>query len=163
MSLPPGWSLLFILSLRQATHILNAKSCHPKHTIRSIPVGEYIRTKRACSKVDSLHHNLNRLDSRLIDQGYKQWHIRNAQYKTESPSRESLLFNEKNPKDTESITLVFSIPYSSNFNAIKQIFHRYLPILNRDEKLKDILKSGCRCVAKWGKSLGSLLLPSTFD
>lgn len=29
--------------------IFNAKSCHPRHTIYAVPMGEYVRTKRPCS------------------------------------------------------------------------------------------------------------------
>lgn len=56
--------------------------------------------------------------------------------------------------------LTFSTPYSTDFNKIKHIFNKFLPVLYKDEKLRNILDEGCRCVARKGKTLGNYLSPS---
>lgn len=45
----------------------------------------------------------------------------------------------------------------------KKVITKYLPILNKDTKLKNILAQGCRCVSKKGKSLANILSPSEFS
>lgn len=52
-----------------------ATSCHPSHTIRSIPVGEFIRARRNCSSPDSFLQEFNIITSRLKERGYQDWHI----------------------------------------------------------------------------------------
>lgn len=57
---------------------------------------------------------------------------------------------------------MFSTPYSTNFPSIKNIFYKYLPILNKDPKLRSILEMGYKVVPRKGKTLGNMLSPSEF-
>lgn len=84
-----------------------------------------------------------------------------AKNKIKNRTRQSLLYDQKNKSEGENIP-TFSTAFSADFGHIKNIFYKYLPILNRDEKLRELLGDGCRCVAKRGKSLGNILSPSDF-
>lgn len=46
--------------------LLWADSCHPRHTIMVVPKGEYIRAKRACTKVQDFECETKIIDYRLI-------------------------------------------------------------------------------------------------
>lgn len=75
--------------------VLNASSCHPQCTIRSIPVGEYTRTKRACSDQTSYNAAISDLNARLISRGYDARSLKKADNKMHNKTRESLLFQSK--------------------------------------------------------------------
>lgn len=68
-------------------------------------------------------------------------------------------FKNSGPKDKP---LVFSTPYSKDFQAIKKIINKYIPVLDKDHKLALMLKKECKIVPRRGKTLGNLLLPSEF-
>lgn len=153
-----------------------AKSCHPKCTIHSIPTGEYIRTKRACTNQETFRSRIQDLNHRLSNQGCQDKHLEQAATNVHKQSRESLLFNctkkswaktKRTNRDTDTNStnnhgIVFSMAISTDFPAIRKIFYKYLPILNKDTKLKHIFKTGCKIVPKRGKTLGSLWSPCEF-
>lgn len=126
--------------------ILNAHSCHPRHTIDAIPIGEYIRTKRACTNPETYDTKIKELKHRLTAQGYHKKHFHKATTKVADRSREFPYF-----------------PDYYYFANIRKIFFRYLPILNRDSKSKSILEMGCKVVPKRGRTLGNILSPSDIN
>lgn len=125
-------------------------------------MGDYFRLKRACSKESVFESQITALDERLYQQGYKKWHTNRARHRVNNRNRESLLFGQTNKShNTDSNNVpTFSTAYSVDFAKVKNIFLKYLPMLNRDDKLRGILREGCRCVAKRGSSLGNILSPS---
>lgn len=139
--------------------ILNADSNHPQHTLNAIPVGEYLRLKRACSNQTTFNTETESLDNRLHQRGYRNWQVNRAKTNIKHRTRESLL-QDKGDKTGAADIPTFSTSYSVDFNHIRNILLKYLPILNRDDKLKELLNNGCRCVAKRGTSLGNILSPS---
>lgn len=62
----------------------------------------------------------------------------------------------------DRIARLFNTPFSTDFKEVRNIFLKYLPKLNKDEKLRSILKQGCKCVAKRGRTLKDMLPPSEF-
>lgn len=146
--------------------ILNAQSNHPKHTVKAIPTGEYIRLKRACSDSAVFDAQIQSLNQKLLKRGYKTWHLDRAHLRTNNRTRDSLLEANKTEKIISRANAgnipTFSTPYSTDFNKIKNLIQKYVPLLDKDPKLREILSSGCRYVAKKGKSLGGMLSPSDF-
>lgn len=140
--------------------ILNARSNHPQHTTKAIPTGEYIRLKRACSNPDAFDSQTQSLNDRLKKRSYKKWHLDRAQARTKDRTRESLLKgNQKFDKNTNNTSNIptFSIAYSTDFDNIKKMINRYIPILN-----KKYFGKGCRCVSKKGNPLQTYYLQVNF-
>ncbi|XP_053575130.1 uncharacterized protein LOC128664315 [Bombina bombina] len=50
---------------------LEYNSCHPRHVIKGIPKGEYIRAKRNCSTEELYQEQAQIITTRLIERGYK--------------------------------------------------------------------------------------------
>lgn len=74
--------------------ILQANSCHAKHTILAISRGELTRAKRACSlEKDYLQESTN-IRKRLKCRG-KDWMLHSAEAKIKNVTREMLLFQRK--------------------------------------------------------------------
>lgn len=61
-----------------ANSILRADSCHPRHNIRNIPKGEFLRTRRNCSEDEVFEKQGQEIITRLSERGYD----RNALAKT---------------------------------------------------------------------------------
>lgn len=142
--------------------LLHAKSCHPDHTIKSVPVGEFTQTKRTCSDQDIFMQHTMELETRLWDRGYPRWMIERTKSKIKHKTRQSLIHKQKEftPKSNKLIT--FSTMYSREYKYITKILKDNLPILKQDPIVSDILDQGVRCVARKAPSLANKLSPSLF-
>lgn len=94
--------------LNMGNTLLKARSCHPRHTIHSITLVEYIRTKRAYSNSTILEEKLHDLDNRLLQQGYNKWLLRKSSVNIKSRTHESLLFDNKTTKRNETLQTLLS-------------------------------------------------------
>ncbi|KAM9323956.1 cytochrome P450 2F2-like [Gastrophryne carolinensis] len=147
---------------------LRADSCHPPHTIRAIPLGEMVRARRNCSEQAAFDMELDVISDRLLNRGYSPNVLERAKNLASGRDRKHMLdksmyangndhgkLKDKRHRDmaqkkNDKITLVTT--YSEEFNKIKQIINKHLPILNCDPQLKEVLKHGtsgkqfiCRC------------------
>lgn len=58
--------------------LLSAQSGHPKHTIKGIPVGQFLRLKRICSNDLQFDKESSALYKRFLDRGYPSWMLNRA-------------------------------------------------------------------------------------
>lgn len=58
--------------------------------------------------------------------------------------------------------VVFTTTFSLQYNQVVRIVKRYLPILSADERMKSILDTPVKFVAKKALTLGSMVSPSLF-
>lgn len=84
-----------IFSKPDAGNTILAWSSHPRHTLQAILVGEYFRLKRACSNEIVLKSQMESLDKRLYQEGYKRWHTDRARHRVDNRTRESLFLARK--------------------------------------------------------------------
>ena len=105
--------------------------------------------------------------NRFKDRGYSATVINNALQRVSTIPRDSLLVN-RGPRDTHtSLTIdtsapIFSTAYSMEFNKIRQIVNKYLPVLYSDTSYVSILSKGIRTVSRRAPTLGGVLSPSLF-
>lgn len=101
-------------------------------------MGEYTRTKRACSQQITYNAAINDLNKRLRIRGYDNKSLTKASDRMHNRTRESLLFQSKT-KDTQihkkDDPLILSTPYCTHFSSVKKIIYKYLPVLNKEPKL----------------------------
>lgn len=104
--------------------ILDANSCHPKSTIHSIPKGEYIRIKRACSEPNTFKSKVQHLNERLCKQGCNKWLLKRAFNTVQMQSRESLLFTNHKNREFKRIndTLNNNLTFSTDCSTFKKYF-----------------------------------------
>lgn len=149
--------------------LLRADSCHTFHTVAAVPYGEMIRARRACS--DNVEFELEKtlIKKRLSVRGYSPNLLAQAENRINRVTQKDLLQdncnnnNKISNKCKTNSSLVFSTPYNSDFNKIKNIFFKHLPILKSDDKLSTILEEGVKMVAKKNRTLGNTLSPSLFS
>lgn len=139
--------------------ILSARSCHPPHTIRAIPIGELTRAKRNCSSIEGYTEERNKVCERLKDRDYPDWILKRAQDRVDHVDRSSLLNTVTNRKGNRS-RVVFSTPYSTDYTNICKIIKKHLPVLTSDPVISEVLSDGLQCVARRATTLGNKLCPS---
>lgn len=105
----PRWSIL--------PCDLTAATPPPPHTIKNLPIGEYIRATKSCSTDSSLKKEMNIIDGRLKQQGYSSNLLNRAKNIAKSKTRVQYLFATKHSDNTQN-KFVFSTPYSQHFEKL---------------------------------------------
>ena len=77
---------------------LHRSSCHPKHVFKSLPYGEFLRTRRNCSKLDAFDRYASVLKEAFLKRGYNTNDLDAAIAKARALDRTLLL----QPKETTS-------------------------------------------------------------
>ncbi|XP_056390398.1 uncharacterized protein LOC130284250 [Hyla sarda] len=76
-------------------------------------------------------------------------------------NKEKIKRGKANIKRNKKLFLV--TPYSVQFNKIRQIILKYIPILETDNILREIVAGGISTVSKRGPKIGSTISPSLFQ
>lgn len=144
--------------------VLMATSCHPLHVTKNLPIGELIRVKRNSSTPEIYDKAKKDTCQRLRYRKYPAWSVNRACNIVENIDRQNLL-KEKN-KSTGSADVIPPVTFTTTFSPVyKQvtgIIKKYLPILNNNSNLQEILKNGVRFVSKKAPTLGDKISPSLF-
>lgn len=111
--------------------ILRANSCHSKHTIRDIPVGELTRMKRNCSLPEDFSCQAG---DHLHQWGYPVWILNRALRRVQSVPRFKLLSNNMKTRKTDNskIPMTFSTTFNAQYGSISKIIEKYLPMFYSD-------------------------------
>lgn len=144
--------------------VLHSKSCHPPHVGRNIPYGEMVRAKRNCSDAVDFKRESLEIRGRLSARGYPKWLLDQAHNKVAISDRNALLDDRPRNKvsKTRKKPIVFSTPYSEEYNHICKIINEYMPLLTNDVNIHTALQDGHRCVARRAPTLGQTLSPSLY-
>lgn len=141
---------------------MHARSCHPFHTVKGIPVGEMLRSRRNCSSTTDFYKELGEIRNRLEVRKYPNWVLDRAENISKDRSR-NVLLDGKGRKQIgfkTSAPITFVTNYSSQYNAVKRIIEKNLPILASDPSLRTVSQNGYRCVSRKASTLGQILAPS---
>lgn len=148
--------------------LLRADSSHPTHTIKSIPVGQFLRLKRLCTRQIDFEQEAIHMSARFEARGYPRSAINRALSIANKTPRANLLMDKpsnhsrRNRSEKSHFVPTFSTPYSAEFHKIKKIVTKYLPVLSNDHIYSQILNKGIRTVSRKAPSLGGLLSPSLY-
>lgn len=132
--------------------LLQADSCHTKHTTAAVPYGELVRARRACSNEQSFAQEKSVIIDRLTKQGYSIHILDKAVKRIDNVTQKELLLTRDGRPKRDKPSVVFSTPFSKDFNSIRKIIQKYLPVLEGDDKLSHILQDGVNIVAKENKT-----------
>lgn len=121
--------------------LLHYKSHHPKHTTKSISVGELTRALRSCS-----HHEVFQSETNIIGQrfkeGYPNWVINRAKNIVSKKSRTELINNVTDKTSDSHPKSILILEFNRPFREIKTIVDKYLYIVMEDSTLEQILGNG---------------------
>ncbi|XP_053571501.1 uncharacterized protein LOC128661250 [Bombina bombina] len=135
--------------------ILHAQSAHPPHLLRSIPKSQFLRLKRNTNSDCVYDRQSDNLKNRLLARGYDSSLLETAQYEaktglTVKPKISNKQFSEE--------SVVFSTPYSNQYNDVVNILKKHIPLLKNDPLLLSLIN--CKFVSRKPDTLGSKLAPS---
>ena len=87
---------------------LHRSSCHPSHVFKSLPYGEFLRTRRNCSKLDAFDRYASVLKEAFLKRGYNPDELNLAMAKARALDRTSLLQPKEGtssqPEPQQSVT-----------------------------------------------------------
>lgn len=137
---------------------LLATSCHPKHVIHNVPLGEFIN----CSKNTTFTTAERKVCERLRSRKYPEWTLKRARQRVSHINREKLLTDKIHNSRIRESTVTFSATYSLQYSQITQSIKKYLPILSAEESLHKTLKNLVCFVSRRAPTIGDRVSPSMF-
>lgn len=104
------------------------------HTLKAIPIGELVRSKRNCSDSGVFQMEVQNICERLTQRKYPKWMFNRATEKVATMPREQLLKDKTmsgiSNKSLKNKVSVFSTPYGVEFKHISSIINKYIPVLH---------------------------------
>ncbi|CAJ0916561.1 unnamed protein product [Ranitomeya imitator] len=163
-ALPKGDLVTSVFRKPTATNsLLHAESAHLPSTIKGIPVGQFLRVRRICSKDDDFYMQANDLTERILQRGYSQKVIRKGRVRAERTSRNTLLYNNATRlnKDKDQVRLITG--YHNKWFQFKNIIEKHWAVLQTDPILKQCLPSRPSIVAKRSRNIRDILVHSHYE
>ncbi|CAJ0930781.1 unnamed protein product [Ranitomeya imitator] len=141
--------------------LLHASSSHTSHTIKAIPVGQFLRMRRICSTDQKFEVQAENLKDRFKARGYSNRCIKRAYLRAKNTERHELLFGKK--KKTASDNCVrFISTYNCQWKRMQEIINSHWSILFTDPILASQIPMKPQFTAKRGKSIKDLLVKSHY-
>ena len=118
---------------------LHFKSAHPRHCIKGIPFGQFLRIRRICSdEMDFFEHCVTK-GRHFIRRGYPEPFVTNAFFKALSTTRDSLLVNKKK-KDQTEIPNILITTYTPGFKGLQNVVTKNWDLLGKSCTTRSIHK-----------------------
>ena len=135
---------------------LNWNSCHPKHVLKNIPKGQFIRIKRICSETTDFEKYSKILKHHLLKRGYQLNNINEAYMTAKTTNRSQFLMETiSKEKDVQSI---FVCSWHPKLRKLPSILKNNYHILANDKKLSEIFKTIPTVAFRRKKTLGNFLV-----
>lgn len=130
--------------------LLHASSFHPRHTIRSIPVGQFVRIRCICDTEKNFEEQAARLKSRFQKREYRRTDIKRAYNRAKMTHWTTLLTLNMRRTSDHKVCL------------IRGVCKHFWPILLTDPDLKECVSPQPQLVARRCKTLGDYLVQSHY-
>ena len=136
---------------------LHFYSAHPSHCKKGIPLGQFLRLRRICSKdEDFIYHSVEK-SKHFLRRGYPKEIIRQAFRKAWEKRREDLLKKSDRKGDKEETNILVTT-YSPGFGALKDLVHGNWDILGRSCSTRGLYERGMLTAYRRPKNLKDLLV-----
>eukprot|EP00079_Xenopus_tropicalis_P026872 XP_012820900.1 PREDICTED: uncharacterized protein LOC105947655 [Xenopus tropicalis] len=116
--------------------LLHFTSCHPTHTLQSIPYSQMVRMVRNNSDPVTLQHQLGDLKSRFIQRGYKPGILDTAEEKISALTQATALEPKStSPQKVKDERLIFTTTYTPDKRPLVDAIFYYWSVLEKDRML----------------------------
>ena len=137
---------------------LNTSSNHPKHVIKNIPKGQFIRIRRICSNLNDYKSNSNILSVFLQKRGYSREALTDVINNVAKIKRDELLLDKEKPKkDPQTI---FVSEWHPSLSKLPSILKKHFHLLESDQELTRIFPTPPSVAFRRPKSLRNHLIRS---
>ena len=137
---------------------LYTSSNHPKHVIKNIPKGQFIRIRRICSDMNDYKINSNILSEFLMKRGYCRKELAKVINDVAEMKRDVLLIDEqKAEKDPQTI---FVSEWHPCLSKLPSVLKKHFHLLESDQELAKIFPTPPSVAFRRPKSLRNHLIRS---
>ncbi|XP_073413499.1 uncharacterized protein [Dendrobates tinctorius] len=143
--------------------LLQTSSSHPGPTIKSIPIGQFLRAKRICSDEGRFENQATDLIRRFKARVYSNRCIKRGNLRAKNTTRDQLLYGKPlctDQKKQEKVRFISN--YNNQWRALTDDVRKHWGVLLVDPVLKNILPSAHSFVAKRSANLKDLLVRSHY-
>ena len=113
---------------------LNAKSSHPRHIIKNLPKGQFIRVRRICSEDSDFDRYACQIKKYFILRGFTEKKLQETIDSVRTIPREELL-KEKEKKAEKDPHAIFVCTWHPKLKELPSILNKSFEILKNDPKL----------------------------
>ena len=135
---------------------LNAKSCHPRHVIKNLPKGQFIRVRRICSEETDFDRHAREMMKFFIQRGYKVKNLQEDISLVKKMPREDLLQEKINTTDKDTQSL-FVCTWHPKLHRLSSILNENFKIIQNDPKLKSVFKENPTVAFRRKRNLKNIL------
>ncbi|CAJ0957654.1 unnamed protein product [Ranitomeya imitator] len=119
--------------------LLHSSSQHPRHLIRNIPTGQFLRARRICSNDELFENQARDLYTRFKDRGYGKKTICRSYQRAYHCQRNSLL--QKRHKDGSTDQVRCILDFNSRSEDVRRAISKYWPVLLTDKTIAQCVGS----------------------
>ncbi|CAJ0952186.1 unnamed protein product [Ranitomeya imitator] len=119
--------------------LLHASSCHPRHMVQAIPVGQFLRLRRICSNDADFEARAEELKQRFLSRGYSGRCVKRAYHRAKYSDRNNLLYGKTSKKSTNNNAARFITSYNPQHGRLRTAIMNAWPILKADPILVKFL------------------------
>ena len=134
-------------------------SAHPKHCMKGLPYGQFLRIRRICSRDSDFEHHAAKKAAQLVLRGYPKSLLLDGMLKAYNKKRSDLLIKNaknENPRETENIFLTTT--YNRNFPGLRDQVESTWELLGRSITTRSLKEKTLKLGYHRPKSLKDLLV-----
>ena len=141
-------------------------SAHPKHCVKGLPYGQFLRIRRICSENEDYIQHATKKAAQLIQRGYPKERLVESSIKAYNQDRDSLLKPKTNKDTTEKKEEIFlTTTYNRTFPGLRNQVESTWELLGRSSTTRHIGEKTLRVGYRRPKNLRDYLvkakLPTT--
>ncbi|OCT58440.1 hypothetical protein XELAEV_18002112mg [Xenopus laevis] len=135
-------------------------SCHHKKWLNNIPLSQFNRAKRNCSKKEDYDNECQILRKQFREKGYSEKIVEDVKIKCDQKDRGEMLKNPVKRKHNKNDSIPFITTYNCSRNKFEKILQKHWHILKKDKDLSHHLTEKPKILYKKPQTLKQILVPS---
>ena len=116
---------------------LNAKSCHPRHVIKNLPKGQFIRIRRICSDDADFDRHAAQTKKYFVQRGFTEKQLQHTVESVKKMSRDDLLMDRERTPDKDPHA-IFVCTWHPKLRGLSSVLDKNYEILKNDPTLSEI-------------------------
>ncbi|CAJ0937732.1 unnamed protein product [Ranitomeya imitator] len=140
-------------------NLLEFRSFHPSHTKKGIPVGQFLRTRRNCTRDEDFYREAHDLTQRFKKRTYPNKYISQAYQRAKGQSQVALLQPREKTSDR---SVRFITGFNTHWSQVRHILQRHWGILTTDLSTSQIVSERPLITARRAPNLRDILTRSHY-
>ena len=138
---------------------LHSDSFHPTHLKKSLPISQYSRIRRICSKQSDYERQADELDNKFRQKGYPEQWVTAARDRYNGRTQEECLIPNPNRTSMDSSACCF-LQYSPLGKEFEKIIKQHWHVVSTDHQLSKVFSTPPKIVYKRPPNIRQMLVKS---